>query len=323
MVIRLAFHLFGLALLFVGPTAHALFPRTQQDLEVVEDRLRYEFGSLNERRTDRDPNTAVTPILVAPPQAHWEESRRDFAPSMLAVLSRVFPEPGALISCSQCYESRVFVANDSRTIIQNGELSLSDLARLREQPGYKLAKSVLITRETPSGIEMRLLAIDDGRILYTGVSDSTVTLDKAEPPLRLARELDRRKRGEALGYVNIDLGIYPQGLFALKFLEQWGSRNQHLSGIALSGYNPTGAIGLSYQYILPFRPQATIGAIGYYSLQGMFGSGSTDVSKALTAQGSLNYAISGSYGVFVAADTTGTLSVGLSLLNPVLFPFLL
>jgi hypothetical protein len=312
-----------LSLLVATSTAEALLPRTQQDLEVVEDRLRYEFGAMNERRLDRDPNTSITPILVAPPQAHWDESRRDFAPAMLAVLSKVFPEPGSLISCSQCYEGRVFVANDSRTIIQNGELSLSDLARLREQPGYKLAKSVLITRETPAGIEMRLLAIDDGRILYTGLSDSTKTLDQAEPPLRLARELDRRKRGEALGYINIDLGIYPQGLFALKFLEQWGSRNQHLSGIAISGYNPTGAIGLTYQYILPFQPKATIGAIGYYGLQGMFGAGSTDISKALTGQVSLNYAISGSYGVFVAGDSAGTVSVGLSLLNPVLFPFLL
>lgn len=311
--------------LFIGfsQQAHALLPRTQQDLTVAEDRLRYEFGSSTERRIDRDPNTTVTPILVAPPQAHWEESRKDFAPAVFQMLTNIFPDAGALITCSQCYESRVFLAHDSRTVIQNGELSLSDLARLREQPGYKLAKSVLITRETPGGIEMRLLAIDDGRILYTGLSDSTVTLDRAEPPLRLARELDRRKRGEALGYVNIDLGLYPQGLFALKFLEQWGDRNQHMSGIAISGYNPTGAIGLAYHYILPFQPKATVGMTGYYSLQGMFGSGSTDVSKALTGQASLNYAFSGSYGVFLAGDSSGTVSVGLSLLNPVLFPFLL
>ena len=310
--------------LLSAPLASALLPQTQNDLRALEDRLRYEFGAAGERRSDRD-SVSITPILVAPPQARWNESKDDFAPAVLDVLNRVFAEPGALIQCSQCYESRVYIANDARTVIQNGELSLTDLARLRETSAYnyQIAKSVLTTRETPGGIELRVLAIDDGRILYSGLADSTSTLTKVEPQLRLARELDRKRRGEALSYVTMDLGLYPSALFNLKFLEQWGSRNQHLSGLALSAFNPTGAIGAVYYYILPARPQITIGFAGYYGLQGMFGSGSTDVSKALTGQLSANYSISGSYGVFVSGDTAGTVSAGFTLLNPVLFPFLL
>jgi hypothetical protein len=306
-----------------GANSWALLPRTQSDLRVVADRLLYEFGPGQTRRADRDPNLVITPVLVAPPQAYWEESKADFAPAVMNVLAQVFPNPGDLIQCSQCYESRVFVAHDSRMVVQNGELSLTDLARLHEQPGYAQAKSVLITRETPSGIEIRLLAVDDGRILYTGLADSTKTLNDAEPPMRLAREMDRRQRGEALGYVNADLGLYPKGRFEFKFLEQWGDHNQHLSGFVLSVWNPSGAIGATYQYMIPHRRQASVGLTGYYSLKGMFDAGSTSFAKALTGQISLHYAISGSYGVFVSADTEGTVSAGFSFLNPVLFPFLL
>ena len=39
-----------------------------------------------------------------------------------------------------------FACGPSATVVQNGELSLGDLARLRQQPSYAAAKSVLITR---------------------------------------------------------------------------------------------------------------------------------------------------------------------------------
>ena len=303
-----------------APAAQALLARTQDDLNAVLDRLQYEFGPERHTPSQTPP---VTPILVAPPQAYWEESKADFAPAMLDVLARVFPNRGELINCAECFQSRVYMAHDSRLVVQNGELSLADLARLRQQAGYAQAKSILITRETPSGIEVQLLAIDDGRILYKGLVDSTKTLDQAQPPLRLARELDRRERGEALSYINMDLGLYPKSKFQLKFLEQWGSHNQNLSGFVLSAYNPTGALGLTYLYMLPKQRRMTVGVTGYYSLEGMFSSNSPSLAKALSAQLALNYALNGSYGVFLSGDTSGTISAGFSFLNPVLFPFLL
>ena len=261
---------------------------------------------------------------MAPPQAYWQESQGDFAPALRDVLARVFPNPGDLIDCATCYSSRVYVAPNGRTIIQNGELSLADLARLKNQPGYAQAKSILISRETPAGIELRLLALEDGRILYTGMADSTLTLDRAQPPLRLARELERRQRGESLSYVNIDLGLLPSALVQVKFLEQWGNHNQHLSGLALSFFNPNGALGAAYMYMLPFQRKATVGVIAYYSLKNMFdASTSGSFASSITGQLAINYAFSGSYGMFLSGDTSGVISVGFSLLNPILFPFLL
>jgi hypothetical protein len=307
-----------MALSLWGSKGFCLFAQTAQDLRVAEDRLRYEFSELRERQA------AVTPILVAPPQFHWEESRTDFAPAMMEVLRRSFPDQGALIPCTECYENRVYVSGDNRTVIQNGELSLTDLARLRERPGFKEARSVFLSRETPSGISMKLISIEDGRILYSGLADSTQDLSGAERPMGLARELERRRRGEALSYMFIDMGLYPQGLVQLKWLEQWGSRNQHLSGVAIGAYNPNGALGVTYHYMLPAKRQITAGLTGYYLMSGVFSSGGdSSMGNNIVAQGMLHFAMSGSYGFFVSADTKQTISIGISLLNPVLFPFLL
>ncbi len=301
--------------LLVSETATAIFPQTQNDLRAVEDRLSFEFQS---RKTE------ITPILVATPQAYWQESKADFAPAMFAVLGRVFSVSGDLIQCAECLQSRVFVSRDNRMVIQNGELSLTDLARLRENPGFAQAKSVIISRETPLGIELKVISINDGRILYSGLVDALKSLESAEPPLRLARELDRRERGEALTYFHLDIGLYPQGLVQATWLEQWGSRNQHLSGFALSLFNPTGAIGGAYRYMMPFKRRVTVGVNAYYGISGIFdgGSASTDLANNLVGVATLNYALSGSYGLFVSASTKGIFSAGVTLQNPVFLPFL-
>lgn len=303
------------ALLLNSPSASALFARTQSDLRAVSDRLAYEFPPVQ--------RASVTPVLVAPPQFYWEESKKDFSAAMMETLARVFPNTGDLIVCAECYTSRVYVSHDNRMVIQNGELSLPDLARLRQEKAYASAKSLLVTRETPAGIEIRMVAIDDGRILYTGLADSSQSLDRVERPMRLAREMDRRQRGESLSYINFDLGLYPKALVQLKFLEQWGSHNQHLSGLAISAFNPAGAIGVTYQYMVPSNRRMTAELTGYYGLKGLFDSSSSSIGSALSGQIAGHYAISGSYGVFIAASTEGVLSAGFSLLNPVLFPFLL
>jgi len=314
--------------LMIGSQAQALFGRTAQDLRALQDRLQYEFGGSRDRRADRDPNVVVTPILVAPPYAYWEDSKEDFAPQVMETLSHVFTNPGDMISCSQCFENRMYMAGDQRTVTQTGELSLTDLARLRQNPAYAAAKSVLIIRESPSGIAVRLIAAEDGRILYAGMVDSTKNLSDAEPPLRLARELDRRMRGESLTYINFDIGFYPNALLQLKFLEQWGSRNQHMSGFVISGFNPNGALGVNYTYMLPFLGRRmTAGGTVFYKLENMF-KAKTDTQDNTTnsdivGQLTINYAFSGAYGMFISTNSDGLVSIGVSLMNPVLFPFLL
>lgn len=320
-------HLFLLALLtlslLVPLVSQALLPQTRADLDVLRDRLQYEFF---DRDKAINPGAeSLLPILVAPPQAYWQESQSDFGSAVMESLREVFKAPGSLVNCAECYQSRVYVANDGRSIIQNGPLSLSDLARLRSHPAYRQAKSILTIRETPEGVSVQVLSLDDARILYSGLADARQTLNDAEPPLRLAREFERRQRGEALGYINVDLGLLMDGKFQFKFLEQWGDRNQHLSGLALSLYNPNLSLGGTYLYMLPAQRRLTLGLSAYYSLAALLQANSeaNRLTSNLVGEVSVNYALSGSYGIFISASSEGKLAAGFSLLNPVLFPFLL
>lgn len=306
-----------LAWVGMTPLARALLPQTQADLRVLEDRLSYEFGEVKVGRP------AVAPVLVATPQPYWAESRADFSAAVYESLRRAFKEPGDLIPCPECAQSRTFVSRDNRTVVQSGEIGPADLARLRENPAYARARTLMIIRETPGGVEIRALAIDDGRILYAGLADSTKTLADAEPPLRLAREMERRKRGEALGYVHFDLGLLPGQVVQFKWLEQWGDRNQNLSGLALGILNPTLSIGAAHFFMWPRNRRILFGVAGFYGVAAALDSSSDAKAGAFALQGSVTYAFNGAYGVFASVNTQGVISVGLSLLNPVLFPFLL
>lgn len=309
-----------LLLFFLLPlSAHALFQRTGEDLLVAEDQIRYQV--------ERAGNNALNwqPILVAPPQHLWEESKEDFAPQVINMLTRVFKDTAQLIPCAECRMNRTQIDHDGRLIVQNGELSLIELNRLKAMAAYREAKSVLTIQETPSGIQTRLISLEDGRILFQGIADSTQTLEGARPALHLAREIDRRKRGEALSYVFFNLGLYPKALVQLSWLEQWGSRNQFISGLTISGVTPNAGVGGTFLYMLPFHRKAGVSTSVFYLAEGIGSTEGpqTDMSKALVAELKLQYAIGSSYGAFVSVNTQGDYTAGLALFNTVLFPFLL
>ncbi len=302
-----------------APAAWALLPQTSSDLAVLTDQLR--------QAMERSPSLRRTaaPVLVATPLHHWVESRSDFASLTLAARKETFSEPGELVVCPDCDTWRLRVKDGSGIEVNNGELSLTELARLRQDPRYGAAKSVVIIRETPSGIDLRLTSLIDGRVLFQTVADSTQRLNDVKPYLHYAAERDRRLRGESLTYAFVNIGLYPQGLFQLEFLEQWGERNQHISGIGLSLFNPNLAVGLVYHYMLPRTRRFHVAGALYLPLQNALQSTVKDEEpeNQVVAQVMAQYSFANSFGVFASISSQGTFSLGLNLYNPLLMPFLL
>jgi hypothetical protein len=297
--------------------AWALLNQTQADLNIFEDQLRFEV--------EKNPTILQdwAPFLVATPQYYWKESKTDFSTASLETVKRVFPQ-GVLIPCSECAQQRTFVANDGRLVVSNGELSLVDLANLKTQAVYREAKSILIIKETPAGIDARVMSLSDGRILFLKLADSTKTLDTAVAPLNLARELERREKGESLNYVFMDLGLYPKSTFQFEFLEQWGNRNQHLFGFDLSLWGPAGGLGVTYHYLLPTNRRFNFAGTFFVTLDTLAMSKDTSGNPSrIVSQGMVQYALSGNYAVFGMINSQEIVSFGITFLNPVLFPFLL
>lgn len=308
--------------LFSAPSgsAQAMLGQTQSDLSILEDTLRSRFedeGGLKK---------AIFPMLLATPVHHWTESKADFAAGVTRILTRVAGAADAIIACTECDTWRLHVSAQNQLEIHNGELSLNELATLRKILKYGEAHSMALVRETPTGVEMKVISIEDGRILFYTLADSSKNLDDATPYLNYARERDRRLSGESLSYVFVNMGLYPQGLFQLEFVEQWGDRNQHISGIGLSLFNPVFALGAVYHYMFPRIRKLHVSGSFYYPLQNALAdaAGSNDgPSSSFVGQAMIQYAFANSYAVFASVNSEGSLSLGFNFYNPLFMPFVL
>ena len=316
----LIFTLFTIIALGVSERVFALFGQTASDLAMLEDAL--------EQRVSKDAgfSAKILPMLVATPVHHWVESRNDFAAEAFKALGKVFNKPSDLINCPDCDSWRLHVREGAGLLINNGELSLGELDRLRKEKRYGQAKSLAMIAETPAGVDLRIIDLSDGRILFQKLADSTERLSDIQPYLHFQEERERRERGESLFYVFVNLGFYPNALLQTEFLEQWGDRNQYITGLGLSLVNPNFSLGLVTHYMIPKMRQLHVGAGLYMPLQNALqitARSTKDASSLAVAQAMLEYTFGASFGVFASVSTQGQFSLGVNLYNPLLMPFLL
>lgn len=297
----------------------ALNEETHINLQILEDHLRFEM--------QKNPGLVVEllPTLVATPIPYWQSSEKDFSVVAWAMLKNIFKDQTTdLLLCSDCSQQRTFVNHNGHLTVNNGDLTLLELNHLKEQPSYKSAKTLLTLKETPSGVELRMIRLSDGQILYSKLASQDQNLLQEKAPLHLAQELERRQSGKSLSYVFIDWGLYPAALLQFEMLEQWGARNQNLSGLVISIIEPNVAIGGTFHYLLPANRKLNFSGSAFMTLEGLMSSAKSSKKSPWTivVQGMAQYAISGNYAVFGTINSKGTVTMGVSFLNPVLFPFL-
>ena len=309
----------AILLLFTN-SSFAMLGQTSSDLAILEDTLRVRIEDENGLKS------ALFPMLLATPLHLWTESKNDFAAGVTKVLTTVAGAGDAIINCVDCDTWRLNVTGNNQLQINNGEVSLTELSHLRKIPKYGEAHSMALVRETASGVEMKVISIEDGRILFYALADSSKDLNAVTPYLNYARERDRRLNGESLSYVFINMGLYPSGLFQLEFVEQWGDRNQHISGIALSLFNPEFALGLVYHYMIPSIKRLHVSGTLYYPLQNALADSVSDEGQqtdSFVGQGMVQYAFGNSYALFASVNSKGKLSLGFNFYNPLFLPFVL
>ena len=313
--------LFALVVFFSFSTrATALFNQTAADINVLKD-------ALQTREADQPAWVDdVSPMLLSTPQHLWVESKDDFAPAVVNVLTTIWTKPGTLIQCPECDQQRMHVTKGAQVHIISGPSSAQDLESLQRDSRYKTARSVIYVRETPSGIEAKIIRISDGAIVWQVLANGAENLNHTKRRLRLVDEIERRKRGEALAYTFIELGFYPMPLTHVSFLEQWGPQNEHLTGITLSLVGPLAALGVTYRYLMPQMPRVQIGGSLLFPIQNAVtgGTGKSSEKDALAVfGGTVQYAFSPTFGVHGYLLTDGTVTAGVSFYNPIWFPFML
>jgi hypothetical protein len=314
------FNVFLFIFLAIGiPTpGFALLPQTGRDFDQLRDILR-EYLEAND-----DLRSRVTPTLLATPIHHWYESRQDFASQATALVKSILKEPNDVILCGDCNLWRVNVATGERLHVQNGEIGLGELGILKSQQKYGQAKSLTMIRETPSGIELKVIELDDGRILLSALADGNSDLDTQKPWLRYTKERSRRLRGEGLTYGLLNIGLYPKPIVQLEFIEQWGAQNQHLSGVGISLINPMAALGAVYHYLWHSNKKIHFSGALYMPLaQAIVPDQDQGPVGRFVLQGMAQYNFSKSHALGLSVSTQGIVSLGIVFQDILLMPVIL
>lgn len=189
----------------------------------------------------------VSPMIVVSVAPYFEESKASYANFAVASLQRVFPTSGIRV-CTPCMTPQT--TQDSRRLeMRIGAPTLEEIREIdsRYRKDAPEAKAAVWLDETKEGVTLRIVDLQTARVVYAdNVNPNLVWTQRSSRNFDRARDIHSRLRGQSLSHKIYDFGIYPGPSFALDLVEQWGSGNEHLSGISFSLYNPTLGIGASY-----------------------------------------------------------------------------
>jgi hypothetical protein len=283
--------------------------------------LRLEDGGLGVK--------GLLPAVVVSVNPAFEETRTWYPTEALATLVRVFGAAG-LRACEACMAPRTYVQEGLVEQVTTN-LGAPEITRLDEanRGSSAPARTAIWLDETPDGVSLRIIDLQNSRILLAENFDAAMT-DQARTRrnLSLVRELDRRARGDSITHVFFDVTVYPGQHISTDWVDQWGETNANLTGFSLSLFDPVLGVGGAYYRIIPSALNITVGAKVLMSLptglvRGISGDDVDLLDPLLTGVFMVRVPIARSnYGITFSASTNGRVGVGFSLMNISLLPFL-
>ena len=271
----------------------------------------------------------LTPAIIVSVTPAFEESRAWYPTEALATLVRVLGK-ASLRSCEACMAPRLYVEQGKleqfTTPLGTAEITrLDELSRGSALP----ARTAIWLDETVQGVSLRIIDLKNSRIVLAENFDPALTESaRTRGNLALARELERRARGDSLTHTFIDVTMYPGQHVSLDWTEQWGATNANLSGVSVSFFDPVLGVGASYFRVVPRALNIMVGAKVLLSVptavvSGIAGEPQNIIDPLLTGVLMVRVPIGRSnYGVTLSASTNGRVGVGFSLMNLTLLPFL-
>jgi len=305
-----------------GSVAHAGTATTRDALERLEEILvlRVEEGALSRE--------AVIPAILVSAQPRYEDSEDWFSTGVIEVLHKAFGDEGLRL-CEACMAPRAYV-EDGAMIFQTGPVGLEEIVRLDDQTrgSAAAARSAIWIDEYRGGVSVRIVDLSTGEVVFAQNIDPDLIEDKNSRRMyTLTEELERRNRGDSLTQAFFDVAVYPGQHISLDWTDQWGKRNNNLSGVTLSVVDPVVGIGACHYRRVDFFNTLVGGKVVVSlptTLARSLGDSNIDVlDPLLTAVGVVRVPFGRSnYGAILTASTNGQVGIGISLMNISLLPVL-
>lgn len=304
-------------LALVGATAVAGPAETRDSLYRMRDvlELRLEDGRLSRE--------ALRPAIVVGVEARYSESEGWLLTQAIEVLQSVVG-PGNLRICEACMAPRTWVG-DGVLNYQTGPIGLDEVVRLDDslRGDTAPARAGIWIEEHPSGVSVRIVDLRTGGVLFAQNLDPALReAARTEHMFQLTEELERRARGEGLTHTFLDLGLYPQQHIGIDWSDQFGRRNQHLSGFSISILDPLVGIGGNYYFVTPLLhtlvgvkaiaslPTALVRSLGEDVTDGAI------LDPLVSIVGVVRVPFGRSnYGALATLSTNGRFCLGISLMN--------
>jgi hypothetical protein len=296
---------------------------TSEALSRMEETLtlRVEEGglSLNE----------LTPAIVVSVAPAFEETRAWYPTAAIQALGRVFGT-SRLRACEACMAPRVF-AGQGRLEELSTSLGAADIIRQDEtsRGTSAPAKVAIWLDETVEGVSLRVIELRNSRILMAENFDpGLIENARTRTNVAMARELERRARGDSITHAFLDVTMYPGQHISLDWAEQWGDSNANLSGVSLSLYDPVLGVGGCYYRVVPSAFNLAVGgkilmSVPTALIDGISRQQTRVFDPLLTGVFVMRVPIGRSnFGMNFTASTNGQVGFGFSLLNTSPLPFL-
>jgi hypothetical protein len=312
------------ALVCLAPSSALAEPGTSREaLARLEESLamRLEDGGFSARE--------LSPAIVVSIRPAYEESKAWYPTAALATLGRVFGQ-ASLRSCEACMAPRLYL-DGARLEQVTADLVVVEITRLDAagRGSAAPARTAVWLDETNEGVSLRVVDLANSHIVVAENFDPALKeAARTRKITSLARELDRRARGDSITQTFFDFAMYPGQHVSIDWTEQWGDTNANLSGVSLSAFDPVLGIGGAYYRVMPSAKNILVGAKIVLSLPtalvtSVTNQSTTVIDPLLTGVFVVRYPIgSSNYGVILTASTNGRVGIGVSLMNTTLLPFL-
>ena len=272
----------------------------------------------------------LVPVIVVSVKPMYEETKAWYPGAALATLIRVFGTSG-LRSCEACMAPRVY-AEEGALEQSTGDLSTAEISRLDATARGQAspARAAIWLDENSEGVSFKVVDLKNGRIVLAENFDAAMSeAQRTKKNVSLARELDRRARGDALSHVFVDFAVFPGQHVSMDWTEQWGDSNCNLSGFTFSFFDPVAGVGVSYYRIIPQALNLMVGAQVLVSMPNALvravSNQTQDVLNDKLFTGVLVVRLpiaSSNFGALMMLSTNGRFGLGISLLNVTFLPFL-
>jgi hypothetical protein len=313
--------------LFAWPEfAFAERQATRDALARFEESFRESLDGGTQKRDE------LLPAIVVEAKPAFVETEQWFPNEVLQILGRILDASG-LRYCEACNAARSAIKSEGMEYATAGALSTAELLAIDEsmRGGSAPAKTGWWIAETPDGISVRAISLTSGKIIYAQNFDAKLLSTKRSlKNYTIYQDRLRRQRGESLTHSFLDVGTYPNQHFAFDWLEQWGTANQHLTGLSISLFEPILGIGASYGQIFPNQYNAILGGKLLMSLPTAFlnsiskdADNSIGIDPILTAVGIIRVPFpGGNYGVNLFVTSNAKVGIGISAFNSSFIPVL-